>query len=247
MRVAAFKTHAIKAQENLFNLLDTYLPKLSEKSMVVITSKIIALCQNRVVKNDGTVTKDELVKKEAQYYIDASQNQYGVHLSVKNSVMIASAGIDESNGNGYFVLWPEKLQETVTAVWTYLRNKHNVKELGIIFTDSKLTPLRWGVTGVGIAYCGFKPLNDYRGTPDIFGRPLHVTQTNTLDGLATSAVVVMGEGKEQTPLAIIEDIPFVQFQDRPPTEDELKKVSIDIKADIFSVLIDSKLWKKGAS
>ncbi|RJR15369.1 putative folate metabolism gamma-glutamate ligase [Candidatus Microgenomates bacterium] len=245
MQVSAYKTHPIQPHENMEAILDTYLPEVSEKSVVAITSKIISLCQGRVVKNDGTVSKDDLVKQEAEHYIDASENQYGVHLSIKNNIMVASAGIDESNGNGYFVLWPRDLQKTAVEIWHYVRKKNNLQHVGIIITDSKLTPLRWGVTGIGIGYCGFAPLNDFRGTPDIFGRPLHVTQVNVLDGLASAAVVVMGEGREQTPLSVIADVPFVHFQDAPPTRQEYERLGISIKEDIFARLLDSKLWKKG--
>src|SRR6266508_2193439 len=68
-------------------------------------------------------------------------------------------------------------------------------------TDSKTAPLRVGVTGVTLAYSGFQALNDYVGTKDLFGRAWRMIKVNVVDALATAAVLVMGEGSEQTPLA----------------------------------------------
>jgi F420-0:gamma-glutamyl ligase len=48
---------------------------------------------------------------------------------------------------------------------------------------------------------------DYRGKPDIFGRKLKFSRTDVADSLASAAVVLMGEGNEQQPLAIIEKYP----------------------------------------
>jgi len=44
---------------------------------------------------------------------------------------------------------------------------------------------------------------------------------NVADALAAAAVLLMGEGKEQTPLAVLTDLPFVTFQDHNPSPAEL--------------------------
>jgi putative folate metabolism gamma-glutamate ligase len=245
MIVTPYKTHKITTGENLFAILDTYLPKLTEKSIVVITSKIISICQNNIAKNDGTIDKKKLITQEAdKYFIDENLTQYGTVIpTIKEDILIANAGIDESNANGDFVLWPKDIDHTTTEIWEYLRKKHGVKELGILITDSRTTPLRWGVSGVGISWCGFAALKDYRGKPDIFGRLLRMSQESIIDGLAASAVVVMGEGDEQTPLTSITDIPFVTFQNRPPTQEDRTVMRIDIHDDLYGKLLTSVEWK----
>ena len=55
----------------------------------------------------------------------------------------------------------------------------------------------------------------------------------------------MGEGKEQTPLALITDVPFVQFQSRNPTNDEITNLRIDIADDMYAPLLTKADWKKG--
>ena len=146
---------------------------------------------------------------------------------------------------GIMILWPENPQKSVNDIRKYLCKKHNIENLGIVMTDSKLTPLRWGVTGISIAHSGFRALNDYAGKPDLFGRLLQAEKTNVPDSLAASAVTVMGEGDEQTPLVVIEDIPFVHFQKRNPSKEELKKLKISIGDDVYSSLLTSVKWQKG--
>lgn len=245
MNIKTFKTSKIVPGRNLYKILDRYLPKLNDNDIVIITSKIVSLSQRRVVKNDGKVTRFELAKKEAQYYLPEKYVKYGVHLTITNDVLIASAGIDESNGAGYFVLWPNNVMEETKKIWNHLRKRNKIKYLGIVITDSHLMPLRRGVTGLGIAWCGFSSLKNYIGTPDIFGHKLKVTMTNIVDGLAQSAVLVMGEGNEQTPLAVIKDTPFVQFKQSPPTKEEISEMRIPLEDDIYSALLTSVKWEKG--
>src|SRR3989344_477161 len=182
MKARAIKTHKVTPEKDrdLYAILDRYLPKVKEGSVVAITSKIVAICEGRVFKI-GTMNKDELIKQEAEYYLPPGEN--GFYLTVKYGILSASAGIDESNGNGYYILWPKDPQKTANEIRTYLAKKHGLKNVGVVICDSKITPLRWGVTGVSITHSGFAAMNDYIGTPDIFGRELKFTKTNIMDGL----------------------------------------------------------------
>lgn len=245
MKITAVKTHKITLKDSdIFSILDTYLPRMKEGSVLAVTSKIIALCQG-MVADPKKHTKDEIAKKEAEYYLPRSLSKYNFMLTVKHGTFIASAGIDESNAEGLFVLWPHDPQGVANRVRLYLRDRFHVQRVGVIITDSKTTPLRWGVTGVSIAHSGFQALNDYRGEKDLFQRKLKVTQANVMDGLAGAAVLAMGEGKEQTPLAVIEDIPFVKFQDRDPSRKELGLLRISLLEDLYSPILKHVNWRKG--
>lgn len=246
MKVTSIKTHKITAQDkSIFKILDTYITTLKENSIVVVTSKIVSICEGRIVKKVSDTQKDKLVKKEADYYLPREFNQYGFLISIKNSIMVASAGIDESNGNGNYVLWPKNPQKSANLIREYLVKRFHLKHVGVLITDSKLTPLRWGVTGVALAHSGFEAIYSYIGKPDIFGRLMRAEKTNMADALATSAVVVMGEGDEQQPLAVIEDTPFVKFQSRNPTKEEINAIRISLEDDVYSSLLTSVRWEKG--
>ncbi|MEI6326858.1 MAG: coenzyme F420-0:L-glutamate ligase [Candidatus Roizmanbacteria bacterium] len=246
MKVTVFKTHKITSKDtNIFSVIDTYIPSLSEKSIVVVTSKIVSICEGRMVKKISDEQKDKLVTDEAEYYLPREFNQYGFLISINKNILVASAGIDESNGNGYYILWPEDPQRSANQIRSHLLDRFHLKEVGVIITDSKLTPLRWGVTGVSLSHSGFESIYSYVGRPDIFGRKLKAEKSNIADGLATSAVVVMGEGEEQQPLAVIDDVPFVQFQERSPTAEELDEIKISLDEDVYASMLTRVPWRKG--
>lgn len=245
MITRAIKTTPVSPGDNLFAILDADLPTLVEQSIVVVTSKIVSLSQNRVVKTDTSIDKQALIAQEADFVLDDDPaRNYGITLTITNDLLIPSAGIDESNGNGYYILWPKDPQKAVCEIWTHLKNKHGLTELGVILTDSRVTPMRWGTIGLGLAWCGFEPLHDYRGAPDIYGHTLRVTKQSVLDGLAAAAVLTMGEGNEQTPLALITEVPFVTFTKSAPTREEVEALTISKEEDIFAPLLDSPKWKK---
>ncbi|MDE5057487.1 coenzyme F420-0:L-glutamate ligase [Wolbachia endosymbiont of Drosophila bocki] len=143
-----------------------------------------------------------------------------------------------------YILYPKDVQKTALSIWNYLKTKHCIKHLGILITDSNITPMRLGVTGVALGWCGFEPLYSYIGKPDLYNQPLQVTQVNLLDALATSAVLVMGEGAEQTPMTIISGAPKVHFLTHPPTTEEEKSVKISMEEDLYSPLLMRARWLK---
>lgn len=245
MIINLIKTKKIISRRNdLYEILNKYLTAFDEKSVLAITSKIVSICEGRIVKT-GKMDKQELIEKEADYFIPLEKRKYDITLTIKNSLLIPSAGIDESNGGNNYILWPSDPQKTANKVRQYLCKRFSLKKVGVIITDSKTTPLRWGVTGAAIVHSGFYALKNYIGEPDIFGKKLRVTKANIMDGLAAAAVLAMGEGDEQTPLAIIKDLPFVHFQERNPSKKELDNLKIDIEDDLYSSLLKGVEWIKG--
>jgi putative folate metabolism gamma-glutamate ligase len=245
MKIHSIKTHKVtNRDQDLLAFLDAYLTSFEDGSILAITSKIVALCQGRIVKL-GELDKQTLIEQEADYFLPPDANRYHVSLTIKDSRLIPSAGIDESNGDGYHVLWPRDPQKTANAVRFYLQQRFACEHTGVVITDSNVTPLRLGVTGVAIAHSGFLALNDYVGAPDLFGRTLRMTKVNVIDALATAAVLVMGEGSEQTPLAIIGDLPFVTFQNRDPLPEELEQLRIPMEDDLYGPLLTNAQWQSG--
>jgi dihydrofolate synthase / folylpolyglutamate synthase len=245
--VKAIKTHKITNQDtDLFKILDSYLPKkIKDGSILAITSKIISIIQGRMVET-SKITKDELIKKESQLYLTKEKNKYHVSLTITQDILMASAGIDESNGNGYYILWPENIQQTTNLIRKYLKERFKFKKIGVIITDSKTVPFRIGVTGIALSHSGFVALKDLIGDVDLFGKEVKYTKINFADELATAAVFVMGETSEQTPLALIEDIPSVEFVNRDPTANEINGLKTQIENDLYASSLFKKVeWEKG--
>ena len=58
----------------------------------------------------------------------------------------------------------------------------------------------------------------------------------------------MGEGDERTPLALLEDLPFVQFREADPPISELKMFNVDMqKDDMYAPVLQAVEWRKGKS
>ncbi|OGE15511.1 hypothetical protein A3F00_04485 [Candidatus Daviesbacteria bacterium RIFCSPHIGHO2_12_FULL_37_11] len=247
MIIKAIKTHKIiKSDNDLLKLLDQYVDGLKEESILVIASKIVAITQGRMV-NPKEVDVDALIKKEADFFIDKNLHKSNLFITLKNNILTFSSGIDESNGNGYLILWPEDPQKVANKVRNHLMRRFNIEQVGVIITDMTALPMRWGVIGGAIAYSGFKPLKDLRGKPDIFGKEYKYTKVGILNGLSAAASVVMGEGAEQTPLAIIEDLDFIEFVDKNPSRNELESLIIKLEEDMYGPLFKNAPWQKGGS
>lgn len=249
MKIIAIKTPIVKKNDNLLELIAHNVKRIPEKSVLVITSKIISYSQNRLVpiKIGSREEKHELVKKEADAYLPSSYSQYDIMLAIKEGHFNANAGIDESNADGHYVLWPKNLQLELNKIWRFIRDHYHVKQVGVIATDSRTWPLRWGVVGTCLAHCGFKQLADFRGKKDLFGREIKMVQLNIAEAIASAAVLEMGEVAEQTPLALVEEINHIQFQDRVPTKQELKSLKIEIEEDMYRPFLESVPWVKKGS
>lgn len=213
----------------LLPFVDRYVKKLNDKSILIVTSKIVSLSEGNVREIKTSHTREDLIKAESEF---AMRTKY-TWLTVKDGMVMSSAGIDESNAKGKIVLLPRNSFKTAERLRRGLMKRHHIKNLGVIITDSRLLPLRAGVVGVALGWSGFKGVRDYRGKPDIFGRILKLSRTDLADSLATAAVAVMGEGAEQQPLALITDAP-VEFREKI----DRNELSIDIKEDIYQPLFE---------
>ena len=73
----------------------------------------------------------------------------------------------------------------------------------VLISDSFGRPWRMGVTNVAIGLSGMAALVDQRGHQDRDGRVLQVTQIALGDAVAAAAGLVMGEGSEGVPAALV--------------------------------------------
>jgi coenzyme F420-0:L-glutamate ligase/coenzyme F420-1:gamma-L-glutamate ligase len=100
------------------------------------------------------------------------------------------------------------------------------------------------VVGTCLAHCGFKQLADYRGKKDLFGRKIKFVQLNVAEAIASAAVLEMGEVAEQMPLALVEEIKHIEFQDHEPTQQELQALRIELEDDVYGPFLKSVPWVK---
>ena len=222
-------------RDNIYDLFDAHLPSLIDSDILVITSKIAAVHQGKCIKIDASVDKQDLIKKYAD--LSSTANDQGLILSLKENTLICNAGIDESNGNGYYVLWPKNPNKFAKNIYKYLKDKYDLKKLGIIITDSHCIPCRRGVLGVSIGFYGFRPVINNIGRKDIFGRVNQMSTSNIVDTLAAMAVLLMGECDEKQPLLLIRGTSDIEFTDKNTSDELVMPLEEDI---FFSILKNFK-------
>lgn len=223
-------------------LLDRAIDDLGERSVVAVTSKVVSLCEGRVVPFEEA-SKLELIARESERYLPASP--HGFHFTISQGTLIPSAGIDESNVGGGYLLWPAHPQTTANELRRHLASRFELREVGVILTDSTCSPLRRGTSGICLVHSGFRALNEYVGQPDLFGRPFRAQGANVASGLAAAAVLVMGEGNERTPICVIDDLEMIEFQPRDPSAEELASLYTSLDDDLFAPFLSSVPWARG--
>ena len=102
----------------------------------------------------GDVAESALVEREADYFLPPSESRYGITLTIRHNLLVPTAGIDESNGDGHCVLWPHDPQHSANELRRHLTARFALREVSVLITDSTPRPLRWGVTGVALADSG---------------------------------------------------------------------------------------------
>jgi coenzyme F420-0:L-glutamate ligase len=227
VNIQAIKTRVFTEREDLVTFIRTHIPKLKEGSVLVVTSKIVALAEGRTAK---AADKDRLIKEESEWSLRTKLGK----VTLKDGILMWNAGIDSSNAKSGIILLPKDSFKAAAKIRKELLKLYKIKKLGVVITDSRIMPLRAGVVGIALGYAGFKGVKDYRGKKDIFGDVYRVTRTDIADSLATAAVLLMGEGSERQPLAIIENAPVV-FTGRV----DRKELLIPFKDDMYA-----PLWRK---
>jgi F420-0:gamma-glutamyl ligase len=236
MQIEAIKTEIFKVNDSLLEfIIKNTNGLIKENNILAVTSKIVSLSENRLVSS--SLDKKTLVTKEADHYL--GEIGYGCHLTIKEGLLIASAGIDESNSaSGDFILFPEHPQKTCEILCNNIKKSLKLKNFGLIFTDSKTIPLRRGVVGACLSYAGFEGVKNMVGSKDLFGRSLKMTSINAADSVATAATFLMGEGAESCPLALIKDAPVVFKNKTNP-----KELKIPLEEDLYAPLLKDRLTK----
>lgn len=224
MNIQPIKTRIFFEGESLADFIVDHIPVLADGSVLAVTSKIVSLAEERTVPTAGN-NKEDLIRQESEWALRTEH----VWLAVKDGQVMANAGIDESNANGTYILLPKDSFVSARVLHAQLVERYCIQQLGILITDSRAVPLRAGVTATALGWHGFKGVRDYVGEADIFGRVFAFERVNVADSLATAAALVMGEGAEQQPLAVITDAPVV-FEDELVNPSEVK---IDPKDDLY--------------
>ncbi|RLE55061.1 MAG: coenzyme F420-0:L-glutamate ligase [Candidatus Methanomethylicota archaeon] len=191
---------------------------LREGDVIVIASKIVSKAEGRLVRLDEVepspfavkIGEDmhktpelvELILRESRKIVKMKFR----HLIVetKHGFVCANAGIDRSNVAGernIVALLPENPDESAKRIREGIKRRKNI-EVAVIISDTFGRAWRRGHVNFAIGISGMKPIKDYRGTRDIYGYTLRITQMAVADELAAAAELAMGKS-DRIPVVII--------------------------------------------
>jgi coenzyme F420-0:L-glutamate ligase/homotetrameric cytidine deaminase len=222
LEVFGIKTDLIGIGDDMVEALERGMKEsglaLEDGDILVVSESTVATWEGRVVNLEDVkpgrlacdlaarYSKDprdmELIIREADEIVGGIP---GVVLTMNKGFLYPNAGIDHSNAPpGYAVLFPADPQKSASIIHDRLARG---KRIGVIVGDSRTHPLRLGCVGVALGCIGIEPVEDARGQKDLYGRPLMITRKAVADNLVSAAQIVMGEGDEGIPAAIIRNAP----------------------------------------
>ncbi|MBP2030085.1 coenzyme F420-0:L-glutamate ligase/coenzyme F420-1:gamma-L-glutamate ligase [Methanohalophilus levihalophilus] len=216
---------------------------LEDGDIVVIASTIVAKAEGRLFTLEGIVPgelalrlgeKGDRDPRIVQAVLDRSHEcliGYPMMLmQSKGAHVCINAGIDDSNvEGGKFVELPEDSDASACAIGEELERLSG-KSLSVIITDTNGRAFRIGQTGVAIGVYHIKPIKDWKGTRDLFGLELKISEEAVADEVAAAANILMGEGNGGNPVVIVRGLNLrtdreVSITDlyRPDNEDIVKQ------------------------
>jgi coenzyme F420-0:L-glutamate ligase/coenzyme F420-1:gamma-L-glutamate ligase len=77
------------------------------------------------------------------------------------------------------------------------------KNIAVVINDSFGRAWRLGTVGVALGAAGLPALCDLRGQPDLYDRPLQVSETGFADEIAAAASLLMGQADEAMPVIVV--------------------------------------------
>jgi coenzyme F420-0:L-glutamate ligase / coenzyme F420-1:gamma-L-glutamate ligase len=199
--------------------------------IVVVAQKIVSKAEGAVVRLDEVEPspraaewaaawgKDprvvEVVLRESRRIV---RMERGILIAeTHHGFICANAGVDASNvERGFVTLLPRDPDESAARIRVRIASSVRLTpdttegaagtadhaDIGVIVSDTFGRPWREGVVNVALGVAGLRPLLDYRGCRDPYGRELTSTVIAIADELAAAAELVMRK-TARLPVAIV--------------------------------------------
>lgn len=212
----------VKTGDNLADLIVSTAKNenaaLSDGDIVVVTHKIVSKAEGRIVHLtkvkpsrrakllSRTTQRDprlvELVLNESKRVVKSTSEI----LIVENrqGFVCINAGVDKSNvrGKDAYALMPLDSDKSARGVRSEIK-KLTGKNVGVVICDTYSRPFRRGQVVFAVGVAGINVFRDYRGKKDLFGYVLKVKNSAIADEIGSAAELVMGQGAEAVPVAIV--------------------------------------------
>jgi coenzyme F420-0:L-glutamate ligase/coenzyme F420-1:gamma-L-glutamate ligase len=201
---------------------------IEDGDVLVVAHKIVSKAEGKVfqlgdVKPSGEARKlakatlkdpsfVELVLRSTRRIVKTSPETLIVE--TKSGVICINAGIDKSNvqGEDAYVVLPPDPDASARRIRQKIMELTG-RKVGVIISDTYSRPFRKGQVEYAIGIAGISPFKDYRGQKDLYNYVLRVKNIAIVDEIAAAAELVMGQGDEGVPVAIIKNLERAEQSD----------------------------------
>jgi len=238
----------VKAGDNLAKMIVETAKKenvpINDGDVIVVAQKVVSKAEGRVTQLRSVKPSEraeeiaritsrdhrlvELVLSEMKKIVKATQDT----LIVENrrGLVCINSGIDKSNvpGEDSYALLPEDPDQSAMKIRSQIMRLTG-KKVAVIICDTYSRPFRRGQVEFAIGIAGINPFKDYRGQKDLFDYVLKVKNAAIADEIACAAELVMGQGDEGIPVAIIKNVQRAELNGTFSAED----LNISREEDLF--------------
>ena len=175
---------------------------LTDGDVVVITSKVVAKCEGRMVYEVSD--RESAIAGESVRVVATKVHARGTTTigETNTGLILAAAGIDASNTDpNTIVLLPADPDNSARTIRDQIQAQTGLT-VGVVITDTLGRAWRLGVTDHAIGAAGINVLDDLTGKPDAFNRTLEMTVVAVADEIAAASELVRPKDS-LTPFALI--------------------------------------------
>jgi coenzyme F420-0:L-glutamate ligase/coenzyme F420-1:gamma-L-glutamate ligase len=238
----------VKVGDNLAKMIVETTKKenvpINSGDVIVVAQKVVSKAEGRVTQLRSIKPSEraekvakitlrdprlvELALKETKEIVKASQETLIVEN--KRGLVCINSGIDKSNvpGEDSYALLPEDSDQSAGRIRSQIM-KLTGKKVAVIICDTYSRPFRKGQVEFAIGISGVNPFKDYRGQKDLFDYVLRVKNVAIVDEIACAAELVMGQGDEGVPVAIVKNVRRAELDGSFSAED----LNISKEEDLF--------------
>ncbi|TGC07385.1 coenzyme F420-0:L-glutamate ligase [Methanolobus halotolerans] len=224
LRMFGIRTPLIRPGDNIVDILIDALEKqgveLQDNDILVIAESPLATSENRLVRLEDVEPSKKAEELALEYQLDPREMELilqecdeifggvpGAALTITDGTLSPNAGIDSSNApEGYVVLLPDDPQGSAEVIRRDIEKRCRC-HVGVIVGDSRTQPLRLGCVGIALGSSGIVPVEDVRGSVDLFAKEMKITRKAVADNLVSAAQLLMGEAGESIPAVLIRGAP----------------------------------------
>jgi coenzyme F420-0:L-glutamate ligase/coenzyme F420-1:gamma-L-glutamate ligase len=205
--------------------------ELQDKDIVIIASTIVAKAEGETFRLEDITAGKKALEIAARNGKDPRFIQAVLARSkevlVEMPFMLVTtlrghtcvnAGIDDSNIENGFLLYPPKSPDASASKLGKRLEKICGKKISVIITDTNGRAFKIGQTGAAIGIYKIKPIKRWIGEKDLFGKTLEITEEAIVDELAGAANILMGEGAGGIPAVVIRGLDHYYEEDTSVNE-----------------------------